>query len=350
MKKFYLESGFLDANFFIEDPNPFVFMNGARGIGKTYGFLEYFYKHKCKFLYMRRTQKQIDLCYQSEYNPYKKLNADHGWSVCAFPAGEGTGAFYEYELSENGKPIPVGEQLGYCFALSTFANLRSIDLTDVDIIFYDEFIKLAQERPIRQEANAFFNAVETIARNRELAGLPPLKVICASNSVSLNNDIYYKLRVVSICERMQRKGIEEYHDTARGLSIYIFNSSPISEAKRETALYKLTAGTDFTDMALNNQFTEDDTSAVNSKKLVEYRPLVKVADITIYKHKSKNEYYVSSHHSGTCKIYSGSDKDLSAFRKKYFYLLDSFILHDNFNFDSYGVQCSFLRYLDRQKY
>ena len=69
-------------------------------------------------------------------------------------------------------------------ALSTFGNLRGVDFSDVDMIFFDEFVPQKNARPIKAEAEAFFNLYETVNRNRELDGRPPVRVLMLSNEAA----------------------------------------------------------------------------------------------------------------------------------------------------------------------
>ena len=55
----YLPSGYLNAASLFSDPSPFVFMIGARGIGKTYGALKYVKDNSLRFVYLRMTDIEV---------------------------------------------------------------------------------------------------------------------------------------------------------------------------------------------------------------------------------------------------------------------------------------------------
>lgn len=76
-------------------------------------------------------------------------------------------------------------------------------------------------------------------------------------------------------------------------------------------MYRLVGDdSDFAGMALKNKYMDDISNTVCSKNLKEYRILVVVGEISIYKHKSQEEYYVSQHKSGTPKrIYTTGSAD-----------------------------------------
>ena len=75
----YTKEGYIDVDKTLEkDHSTFIFMVGARGIGKTFGFLKYLIDKQIKFIYMRRTQTQIDMIKSDELNPFKALRIELG--------------------------------------------------------------------------------------------------------------------------------------------------------------------------------------------------------------------------------------------------------------------------------
>ena len=130
-------AGYLDVPQLLGHVLPYTWIWGGRGTGKTYGFLQDVrYTNPRRFLILRRTQKQIDLLRKPAFNPFKPVDADHDdYTVCV-KDGE-LGVFYQGR-DEAGKIVPTGMPLGYAVALSTVHNVRGIDLSDVEIIIYDE--------------------------------------------------------------------------------------------------------------------------------------------------------------------------------------------------------------------
>lgn len=304
----YLDNGYLDVRKILSYKMPFTFIIGARGIGKTYGSLDYVIETKTKHIMMRRTQNQADQIANWDFSPYKSVCLDKGIELMYKKVSKDvTGV---YELDGN---IPFG----YILALSTFKNIRGFDASDVPLWFYDEFVPESHDRKIKEEGKAFLNAYETIARNRELKGEDPLQVLCASNSEQIGNPIFMELGLVGIAEKMQRKGQEIYINNERGICIIIPRQSPISERKKNTALYKAAKSTQFTKMALENEFDQVTDVNTGSRKLVEYRILCTIGEISIYRHKSDGTYYVSLHRSGAAPEYTLSDADRQRFFRKW---------------------------------
>lgn len=297
----------------IELGTTFIFMVGARGTGKTYGAMKAVIEDKMKFLYLRRTKTESDLVKTGIANPFKVINRDLGTNI------EPERGMYFFPFKNN------DEIIGYGAALSTFSNIRGVDFSDVEIILYDEFIPEKTARPIKEEFSAFTNMYETVNRNRELQNREPVKVVCMANSNKLDNPIFLGLEIVNRVAHMMQKKIEVYNDFSKELTVYMLMKSPISDLKRKTALYKLTAGNDFQRMALDNMF-DLNNEAIRPAPIREYIPAVKVGELCIYRHKSRKEYYVSCVMSGTFqKVYTTSDIDLARFLHNHIVIFDMYI-------------------------
>ena len=311
----YLESGYIDQDRIISRNDVFIFEIGPRGTGKSYGILKYIIENKIKFLLLRRTQTEADMISTAVTNPFKALIMDHPkLDIRPESVSKNLSAFIQPR--EDGDP----ERIGYLAALSTFATIRGADLSDVEMIFYDEFIPEKHQRPIKDEYAALMNVYETVNRNRELQGRKPVKMVCAANSNDIANPVFIGLEIVDRIARMMKKGIESYYDPARSLAVYMIMHSPISDEKADTSLYKLTAGNDFQNMALRNMF-DLDTRYISSRSLKEYKPIVKIGELCIYEHKSRKEYYARCGSSGTIPhVFTTTDTDRKRFVKTYNYL------------------------------
>ena len=329
----YLDNGYLNMSGIIEAPYTFNFITGARGIGKTYGTIEYCLEHNIAFVYMRRTQQQIDLISNDDFNPFKPFEDRYNIMIKRIQKGI-FGAYLD------DSPMPFC----YLLALSTIANLRGFSLTSVQIIIYDEFIAEAHVRPIREEGKAFLNAYETINRNRELQGLQPIRVYCLANSEELANPLYIELKLVTIAEKMTRKGITKQPIPERDLCLYNLSNSRISEQKKHTALYKL-AGSDssFSEMALSNEFVGASFTNISSEDLRYYDIVVVIGELAIYHHKSADKIYICSHIKGSCEVFDASEIEQKRFRRKYAWIWFAYLRNEIY-FESYIHQVLFEKY------
>lgn len=322
----YLQNGYLNIKQILSYGLPFNFVVGGRGTGKTYGTLKTAYEDNMRFILMRRTQAQCDLINKPEFNPFKALNNDTG-----------SNALVKSISKYNAKIVEESEEdeliLGYTCALSTIANMRGFDASDCKLLIYDEFIPERHERPIKGEGAAFLNAYESINRNRELKGEPPLQVLGLANAFNIANPIFLELGLVGRAEKMKAAGQELFMDRDRGILLVLLQKSKISKAKADTALYKLSSGS-YNDMALSNDFIYNNSDSIKAQALKEYKLLCTVGEISIYRHKSNREYYVSEHRTGTAPQYKSDEVGIMRYRKKYGIIMGPAYLNNRVQFEN----------------
>ena len=75
-EKLYTSEGWVNAEELVNCPEPFTVAIGGRGIGKSYGILKELYLKKIPFIYMRRTQTQLDAVTIPPLNPYNQIAQD----------------------------------------------------------------------------------------------------------------------------------------------------------------------------------------------------------------------------------------------------------------------------------
>lgn len=327
----YKPEGWLDADSIIQSPFIYQFIIGGRGIGKSYGVIDYFIKNNLKFIYLRRTQVEA------------KLQADPVTSQL-MPNFKDREISPVFRTMAEGKIhvcySPDGKEICLITALTAIASLRGISLDDYDYIVYDEFITEPHVRQIKAEGMALANAYETINRNRELKGRPPVKMICLANSLNIANDIFMYYDLIEPAENMLLNDEEIF--IRNDILLIISQHSPISEAKRGTALY-MNVSEEFAKMAISNKFILNDFAYVKKRKLSEYIPKVRVGSLYIYRHKTRSEWYVCSSKSEVKEQYSDGYADLARFQRKYFRLWARY-LDGGVRFDSYKSVALFEKY------
>ena len=331
--KIYLDNGYCNIGGILDLGMPFTIIIGGRGTGKTYTALKTCRDRGYSTLLMRRTQAQADIISKKAMSPWKSIANNDGFDFITTNASKG---LYEtQEIDAEGNPIKT---LSYAVALSTISNLRGFDSSDIDIIVYDEFIPETHERPLKHESDALLNAYETINRNRELSGKPPVKLLMMANANRLDSPILMGLKLVNKIEGMIKRKQTYSVMPERGVAIVLLQDSPISKKKEETALYKLVNGTQFSQMALSNDFSYSDTSNVISRPLQGMSPLFSMDDLTIYENKLNRTLYVSVHSSGTQQHYSTqSDESLRRLRNDCFFMTIN-ILANNVEYESFEIK------------
>lgn len=306
--RLYEESGYLDMGEVISSPYPFIVVISSRGGGKTYGTLKYVIEQDLRFIYMRRTKTILEIVTDPRYQPFKRLNSDRGWIIEPQAGGRGLPSFVDRQAE--GEPI-----VGYAAALSTFANVRGFDASDVDIVIWDEFIPEPTERLTFNGFTAFANALETIGRNRELEGLAPLKVVLLSNSDLIYGDVVEGFHLGDELVRMQEEGIEIL-EHSKDMLLVMPKLEKYAERKADTALYRLTEGSSFAAVALGNKFPIEDRSMIKRRPLAEYKPVCSISGLCIYRHKTGRSWYVTDKISGDPPAYESSEADHRRFLRE----------------------------------
>lgn len=273
---------------------PIKIIIGPRGCGKTYSVLDYMQEKSSedsKFIYMRRDGTEIDSC-SSEYgNPFKKLNTDKGYEI------------HPFQISKfNGFGIARDDDfnvIGYGVALSTFASMRSQDFSDVDRIFFEEFIPEKHKRKIKGEGAALLNVYETINRNRELFGQEPCELIMCANGIDLANPILLELGATTIIAKMLTNNQRRITVPEKSLYIELIPRTEISKMKEDTVLYKL-ANKDFVMDSLDTSFRGSDLEFVKKKvNLRSYKTEFSYANYVMY---SNKEHFYVCNSNVPCKI------------------------------------------------
>lgn len=345
MKKLYDENGYLNVRAVAEYGCPFNFIIGGRGTGKTYGVLSYCLDEKLKFCFMRRTKTAFDDAIV--FNPLSSISIDRNflYTCHTIPGSKNIYGWYYGAIDDKGELVDVDDDyLGIGGPLVKIGKTRGLDARDISVLINDEFVKAPYESKIKNESDAFFNAYETINRNRELQGKKPVIAFLLSNSDDMVNDYFVELGFVDIVDKMKQKNENFYIDRDKGFTISILSDSPISQKKNETALYKMTQGTRFQKMAIENDFVNDAHGVTKSLPLVEFRAIVKIGELVVYKHKSADMYYCCLHLSGTCEEFSGhNDIDIKRFCAKYYYLWDAY-MQNKIVFETYTGEALFNKY------
>lgn len=306
-----LEKLFFKLEDFEDDFRPETFIVGARGIGKTYSSLSYFYKKKKKFIYMRNTWNQIKECMTNFGNPFKSINRDLGLNIKIEKEAD-HGLIIDYTNE-------AGEEIGYACDLSTFEDLKGVDVSDAMYVYFDEFI---EKRTLHfDQYDAFTKMYETVNRNRELFGEAPLYCILTSNSTRLNNPILLGYNLVPTIEGMIKSGQQKYKSPDKCV---ILPKSAISDLKKETAHYRNIKGSKAYKEAIENEFAYDNRYGIKKQKLIEFKPLVSVDNVYIYKHKSANIYYACSSQFLNYPEYKSSNSLIPFYRNYGRYLSDAY--------------------------
>lgn len=330
-----------------DDRFPFQIFIGGRGCGKTFSALSGALDLPDKFLYMRRTAQELDLMLDSEKygegaNPFKPVNKLKNRNVGLAKIVKNMAGIYNRDMVD-GKETPCGAPIGYGVALSTISSIRSVDFSDCSDCIYDEFIPERHVRKIKNEGGALLNAYETICRNRELAGDPPLRLWLLANSNDIYNDIFIELGIVSDIEKMVARHKSDKYFRDRGLAVHLIaNNEEFVNAKSQTALYKLMEGSRFSDMALKNKFSYNDFSLIRHENLTGYRPICSIGKAFLYAKKGDTFVYVS-YAPAKCHAYNiDLEQDRKNFYNEYGRKIYKRFIYSTIIFESYELKQTIL--------
>ena len=333
MGKIYDVKGWVNWDYLMTDPAVFKMVVGARGVGKTYGVFKWCINNKKRFIYLRRLKTQLDLCAKVTGNPFRKICIDMGINIV--PVKSDGVITFRYD-TKDGDIVAVG------VALSTVATVRGVDFSEYDVIIFDESIAMAGEKPIKDEFNTLLNFYETVNRNRGLEGTPEVQMVLLGNANKLSNPYFTGWHFTKTAIKMIR-GNQMVYRTQDGTRLMVLlMDSPISEQKAETALYK-NANKDFIAMALDNAFRTDATN-IRSEPLKEYRHIVSVGEIAIYRHKAERKYYVCNQIQKP--YYDAFGIQLKMFVQDYFHLRIYYMVNKNIIFEDYENELLFREYFD----
>lgn len=313
-----------------------------RGPGKTYSFLDYMRRKKIKFIYMKRTNDDVNLiCSGNKFgfdpSPYAPINRDKGTNIHAVKIREGLGAFHimneEYE--------PQGEPLGYVLSMNAAAKFKGFDFSDCDFICLDEFIPLPGTIVKQSEGETLLDLYMTVARDRQKRGKPALKMVLFANAEDISTPVTNTLEIVDIIAEMNAAGDNYFYDEERGIMIHHITEIPLAEEEK-TGIYKAMQGTAWHAKAYGGEFAKNDFSNVTEKNIKNSRPLYELLykqhKYYIYLNYGTGFFYMTDKPAKAQKKYNlNRENEQKAFYVNHMVQLRGAWLQDRFKFQKYSM-------------
>lgn len=314
----------------------YILIIGKRQVGKTYGVLKLELDTGRKWIFMRRTAKELSLIKKQVCSPFEALE---GYEGSIYFEGSADDSILDM-VKQTGEER---EQVGIAVALSTVASIRGFSGKAYTDLVYDECIPESHVYKIPYEDEAFNNAYVTINGNRELKGEHPLKCWLLANSNKLDCAILKALNLVDIVEKMSKTGEEMRLLKDRRILIIMPDSAKITELRAQTAIYSATGTeSDFARMSLENEFSHNDKSDVRQVDIRQYTRLFAVDGLVVCKHKSEPLIYVCElFGDGLLECYTNTEYYRNIIRRKYAGVRASYI-RGNMYFQSISVKTRFL--------
>ena len=243
---------------------------GARQVGKTYMALRTMLENNFYHILLRRTSDELDTIITSpDLDPY--LDHEPEYHVGLFRQGSKMCRIADYEINEDGKPTIIRNR-GIATSLPEVGKIRGFNGSKFTDLVYDEFIPEKGVIRRKAEGDMFANAYTTFNGNRELKGLPPLRVWLLANTNDINSPILEILNLTDDVLKMRRKGQEELL-TDNGVYIVQSDSDEILDKRKQTAFMKqVDKKSDFYGMAIKNEFSYDDSPYIKQLSVKFMKP------------------------------------------------------------------------------
>lgn len=287
----YTKEGFLNVSWIDREAKrinaAFIVILGTRQIGKTYGTLKLMTDEKRNFILMRRTQTETDFITNGTLNPFLALGRT---DIKVKKESQYIGKI-QAETESGYDPIGITLSLTCVSKIRGFSGVAFTDLV------YDEFIPESHVNKIRNEGDAFLNAVVTISGNREIEGKPPLRCWLLANSNNIGSPILKALNITDKVESMDKSGQELSILPDRGIIIVLAKARELADKRKKTSLMKaISKESEFTKMAYDNEFSYNDAENVTRRDLKQYQQIAAVTGVfTIWKHKGNSSLYITSY-------------------------------------------------------
>lgn len=273
-----------------------------RGPGKTYSFLRYVIDNESFFIYMKRTNDDVELLCTGADNPDMKvdadpfvpLNRDFGWNIKPKLIQKGIGAFYDTD--PDGKTI--GAPLGMIISFSKIKSIKGMDLSKAEFICLDEFIPQKTEIVRRNEGEAFCDFVMTVLRDKVKRG-QNLKVVLFANAEEISTPITNSLELVDDMAELSWSKKTHYYNRDRRILLHHITQQeiPLTQEELRSSMFMLMKGTAWAQKAFFGDFANNDFSNVKPMSIKNMRCLHKVhyknKDMYIYMRPSDNMHYMT---------------------------------------------------------
>lgn len=277
---------------------------GGRFTGKTFSSLKYCIENDLKFIFMKRTNDDVDQlintssnnenCDDINLDPMADLNTTYvDLNYKPVKLSSGFGAYYQFEDDK-----PTGDVKGYIMSLNKVAKYKGMGaLKDCDIIIFDEFVPTQYQIVKRGEGQALLDLYLTVTRDREIRGLSPIKLICLANADNVVSPTSEELNITDIVANMETTGQSIHYIEDRYILIHkIIDNKELMKKQAKTKIYQTMSGTSWADMSLGNKFAYNDFSDIQRKmRMKNYKAIAKF--------KYKNVLYFIYQHLETGDIY-----------------------------------------------
>lgn len=257
-----------------------------RGPGKTYSSLWYAYDQKIKFIYMKRTDRDVDLITSGsdrgiDFSPFKPINRDKGINVHPVKISDGFGAFYNFNDEGEAAGLPVA----YILSFNKIRQYKGFEF-DCDWIIFDEFIPMKGERLNRAEGELLLDLYMTVSRDRQARDKGALKLILFANAEEISTPVTNEIEIVDYMADLNASGKTHLYIEDRQILLHHITNEEVPILEQEkSGIYKGMYGTDWYNKSFEGFFSNNDFSNVTKRT-------IKRSSGYIHIHYKQNDYYI----------------------------------------------------------
>lgn len=326
------------------------FVWSKRGPGKTYSALWMCYYNDIKFIYMKRTDRDVNLILSDhseldfDPTPYKDLKRDKGLRIVGVKIDDGMGAFYEADAE--GAPRKL---LCYVLSFNKVQAYKGFSFSECEFIIFDEVIPQKGERVKRSEGENLLDLYMTVSRDRQKRGRKPLKMLLFCNAEEITTPVTKELEIIDDIADLNASGESHRYTNRKMLLHHITDKEvPITEAETE-GIYEGMKGTAWFDKAYGGYFSGNDFTNVTKRSIRRSKPLIQLSyrrhDYYIYFNEEKSRYYMCSQ-PARCSFYYNLDRENE---QKKFYVdfaidLREACIEEQFKFERYSMYDLIINY------
>ena len=326
------------------------FVWSKRGPGKTYSMLWLCYYSDIKFIYMKRTNKDVNLILENhpeadfDPSPYKDLKRDKGLNIVGVKIDDGIGAFYEADNEGNPKKL-----LCYVLSFNAVQAYKGFVFSECEFICFDEVIPQKGERVKKSEGENLLDLYMTVSRDRQKRGRKPLKLILFCNAEEISTPVTKELEIIDDIADLNASGVSHRLTDRNMLLHHITNEEvPITDNEME-GIYEGMKGTAWWDKAFGGYFSGNDFSNVSKRSIRRSVPLIHLVyrkhDYYIYFNEEKSRYYMCTT-PAKCQYNFNLDRENEQKLFYYEFAIDlrDACMEERFKFEKYSMYDLLINY------
>lgn len=320
-----------------------------RGPGKTYSVLWLAYYCRFKFIYMKRTDDDVDLILRSDTDfdasPYYPLKRDKHIKVVGVRIANGIGSFN----IANDEGEPTEQILCYVLSFNKVQKYKGFNF-DSEFIVFDEFIPQLGERIRKSEGENLLDLYRTVERDRLKRGKKPIKLILFANAEEISTPVTNILEIVDDMMELNASGQSHLYLKERQIVLHHITDKEVPLEENEMqGIYIGMKNTLWWKKSFGGEFTHNDFSNVLKWSIKRSVPVVhiryKTYDYYVYFNEEKDRYFMTYTKGQAAEFYDlNTENAQKRFYEDYIIDLQDYCIHEKMKFEKYSMYDLIINY------